>query len=172
MKIILDISTILGGIAAIWFFWDRIATYRNGAKLRSFVKMKRPRSAVISKNGRNQWRMWGGTFGALFGGLGWFAAEHLNLYSFPITFFISVAAIALSTPKSLGRSINPEVGDQVIAAIGLGIASSLYTSIVGIIVYTIMGSIGGVLAITLGAILGAVYGCFSLNIETPYMVKA
>lgn len=169
MKFILDVSTILGGIAALWFFWDRITAYRNGAKLKASTKVKTSRTAGIPEKGQNQWRIWGGAFGMFFGGLGWFIAEHLNVYAFPITFFLTVTAIAITTPKSLGRIVSPDLRDKVITAMGLGIASSLYTSIVGIIVYMIVGSIGGVLAVALGAIAGGVYGSFSLNIEMPYL---
>lgn len=170
MKFILDVSTILGGMAALWFFWDRITVYRNGAKLKASVKIKKSPPTVIPEKGQNQWRIWGGAVGMFFGGLGWFIAEYLNVYAFPITFFLTVTAIAITTPDSLGRLVKPGLEDKVIAAIGLGIASSLYTSIVGILVYFVVGSIGGVLAVTLGAIAGTVYGSLSLNIEKPYMV--
>jgi hypothetical protein len=41
MKTLLDVLTILGGIAAIWSFWDRFTSYRSRKKSRGLEKDKR-----------------------------------------------------------------------------------------------------------------------------------
>lgn len=42
MKIILDISTLLGGLAALWFFWERYLSFRSTPNKRLNITTARP----------------------------------------------------------------------------------------------------------------------------------
>lgn len=41
MKTILDISTLLGGVAALWFFWDQISAFRSRKKNANDLKFRK-----------------------------------------------------------------------------------------------------------------------------------
>jgi hypothetical protein len=51
MQIILDIATVLGGIAALLFFWDRFSTHRNLSE-KEDSKLKHSQVTTLSKSPR------------------------------------------------------------------------------------------------------------------------
>jgi hypothetical protein len=172
MKIILDIATILGGIAALWFFWNEISALRvrqppTEASTTQPAKTQRQRVPTSSNHrisifSRDAWgrkensgalSIIGAITGMIFGGLGWLVGVKYGLIGVVASFVVFLIAVAIDVSFA-----NDDKEHPLVHALLIGVASSVLTAIVSAISSVFFSVTDSTVGIIIGVVIGIAYG--------------
>ena len=172
-KTILDIATILGGAAAIGFFWKELASLRRRRtstqpSLAPSNIYHPPPTSSTSRNSstrpstRVRWKrednsealsLVGAISGTFSGGLAWLIGVRYGLVAIGGSFLVFFISILIDAIFEKDNKDHP-----LVHAIVTGVEGALLTAIVSAIASVFTEATNGLLGVVLGAIVGTLFG--------------
>jgi len=172
MKTILDISTILGGAAAIGFFWKEFSSLRRRRAVtkpslaQSSIYHPPPISASSNRSTqpstRVRWKreehsealsLIGAISGMFSAGVAWLIGVRYGLVAIGVSFLAFFISILIDVIFEKNNKDHP-----LVHAIVTGVEGSVLAAIISAVISIFTDAAGGLMGVAFGAVVGTLFG--------------